>query len=259
VIATFALEGVTRRYSVPGDRPWRRVARTALDGVDLAVPAGRDLAIVGTSGSGKSTLLRLLLALEAPDAGEVRFRGEAVSPRTPRALRRSVGVVPQDPGSSLDPRLPVGASIREPLECLGVDGDHGARVAQLLDAVGLDPAVAERRPAAFSGGERQRIALARALAPRPDVLIADEPFSAVDPTTRRRLVALVGDLARASGTQLLLVSHDLGIASRLCADVAVLDAGRVVETGPIAAVFARPAADATRALLDAVLGVGAGR
>jgi peptide/nickel transport system ATP-binding protein len=258
VTPTFAVEDVARHYTVPGDRPWRRVARTALDGLDLVVPAGRDLAIVGASGSGKSTLLRLLLALEAPDRGTIRFRGEPVSPRVPGALRRSVGVVAQDPGSSLDPRMPVGASVREPLECLGVGGDHGARVAQLLDAVGLDPAVAARRPAAFSGGERQRIALARALAARPDVLVADEPFSAVDPTTRRRLVALVGDLARRSGTQLLLVSHDLGIAQRLCVDVAVLHAGRVAEAGPVAEVFARPSTDATRALLDAVLGVEVG-
>ncbi|PVZ13289.1 ABC transporter ATP-binding protein [Actinomycetospora cinnamomea] len=255
---TFSLAGVTRRYSVPGDRPrpWRRgVTRTALDGLDLEVPTGRDLAIVGASGSGKSTLLRVLLALEAPDAGTVRFRGDLVTPRAPGALRHAVGVVAQDPASSLDPRLPVGASIREPLECLRVDGDHGARVAQLLDAVGLDPAVAARRPAAFSGGERQRIALARALAAGPEVLVADEPFSAVDPTTRARLVALVDDLTRAGGTQLLLVSHDLGIAQRLCADVAVLDASRVVETGPVATVFARPSADATRALLGAVLPV----
>ncbi|GAA4874010.1 ABC transporter ATP-binding protein [Actinomycetospora straminea] len=252
---SFTLAGVTRRYTVPGDRPWRRVVRTALDGLDLEVPAGRDLAVVGASGSGKSTLLRVLLALEAPEAGTVRFRGEVVTPRRPGALRRAVGVVAQDPGSSLDPRLPVGASLREPLECAGVPGDHGERVAELLDAVGLDPAVADRRPAAFSGGERQRIALARALATRPAVLVADEPFSAVDPTTRRRLVTLVGHLARASGTRLLLVSHDLGIAQRLCADVAVLAAGRVVETGPIDDVLARPSADATRALLDAVLGV----
>ncbi|MEJ2884959.1 ABC transporter ATP-binding protein [Actinomycetospora aeridis] len=255
--ATFVLDGVARRYTVPGDRPWRRVPRLALDGVDLTVPAGRDLAIVGASGAGKSTLLRLLLALEAPDAGTVAFRGDAVTPRAPGALRRAVGVVAQDPGSSLDPRLPVGASLREPLECLAVPGNHGARVAELLDAVGLDPAVADRRPAGFSGGERQRIALARALAARPAVLVGDEPFSAVDPTTRRRLVTLVGDLARASGTQLLLVTHDLGIAQRLCADVAVLDAGRVVETGPVDDVFARPVADATRTLLDAVLPVGA--
>ena len=154
--ATFTLEGVARRYSVPGDRPWRRVARTALDGIDLEVPAGRDLAIVGASGSGKSTLLRLLLALEAPDAGEVRFRGEAVSPRSPGALRRSVGVVPQDPGSSLDPRLPVGASIREPLECLGVDGDHGARVAS------SSTPSASTRPSPSADPRRSRAASASA-------------------------------------------------------------------------------------------------
>jgi peptide/nickel transport system ATP-binding protein len=257
-VNVFAVDGVARRYTVPGDRPWRRVPRVALDGVDLTVPAGRDLAIVGASGSGKSTLLRLLLALETPDEGTVRFRGEVVTPRAPGELRRAVGVVAQDPGSSLDPRASVGASIREPLECLAVPGDHAARVDELLDAVGLDAGVADRRPAGFSGGERQRIALARALAARPAVLVGDEPFSAVDPTTRRRLVTLVGELARTSGTQLLLVTHDLGIAQRLCTDVAVLDAGRVVETGPVDGGVARPGADATRALLDAVLRVRVG-
>ena len=245
---TFALEDVVRRYRVG-----RREVRTALDGVTLRVPAGRDLAIVGESGAGKSTLLRMLLALEAPDAGTVRHRGRPITPADPGPLRRAVGVVAQDPGSSLDPRTSVGASIREPLECLDVPGDHGARVAELLEAVGLDPGVADRRPAGFSGGERQRIALARALAAGPEVLVGDEPFSAVDPTTRTRLVALVRRLAREQGTALVLVTHDLGVASRLADDVAVLDAGRVVETGPVGEVFARPASPVTRAMLEAVL------
>ncbi|MEJ2867690.1 dipeptide/oligopeptide/nickel ABC transporter ATP-binding protein [Actinomycetospora sp. OC33-EN08] len=241
--------GVRRVYRVPGTRPWRRRDLTALDDVDLALQPGRSLALVGESGAGKSTLLRILLALEVPDAGSVRFRGAPVSPER---LRREVGVVVQDAGSSLDPRLQVRASLREPLECLDVDADHDARVLELMAAVGLDPETVDRRPGAFSGGQRQRIALARALIANPALLVVDEPFSAVDPATRARLVDLLRVLAERSGIQLLLVTHDLGVADRLCDDVVVLAHGRVAEAGPIAEVFARPRSAAAQDLLGAV-------
>ncbi|MDL5156011.1 ABC transporter ATP-binding protein [Actinomycetospora termitidis] len=246
--------GLRRTYPVPGPRPWRRSTREAVVDVDLALEPERSLALVGESGAGKSTLLRLLLALEVPDGGSVRFRGAAVTPRDPGRLRHDVGVVVQDAGSSLDPRATVRTSLREPLECLDgwADVDHDARVDELLAAVGLDPEQADRRPHQFSGGQRQRIALARALIANPSVLVVDEPFSAVDPATRAHLVDLLGTLARRSRLQLLLVTHDLGVADRLCDDVVVLAHGRVAEAGPIADVFARPRSTAAQDLLGAV-------
>lgn len=254
---SFTCVGLTRHYRVRTGPWWRpgHTVRRALDGVDLTMRPGRHLGVVGESGSGKSTLLRLLLGLETPDAGTVTFAGEPVTPgpaATLRPLRRAVQLVSQDPGSSLNPRRSVAASIGEPLECLGIDGDHAARVRELLTAVGLDPDRADRRPAAFSGGERQRIAIARALAPRPSVLLADEPFSAVDAATRVALVGLLRDLAAAQSLQLLLVSHDLGVVERLCHDVLVLGAGTVAERGPVREVFGDPQAELTRRLLAAV-------
>ncbi|MCD2189555.1 ABC transporter ATP-binding protein [Actinomycetospora soli] len=251
---TLEAVGLRRAYRVPAARPWRRTTRAALDGVDLALAPGRSLALVGESGAGKSTLLRMLLGLERPDDGSVRFRGAPVTPDAPGRLRQEVGVVVQDAGSSLDPRCSVRASLREPLECLDgwADVDHDARALELMAAVGLDPATVDRRPGQFSGGQRQRIALARALIANPSVLVVDEPFSAVDPATRARLVTLLRSLVERSGIQVLLVTHDLGVADRLCDDVVVLAHGRVAEAGPIDEVFARPASAAAADLLGAV-------
>jgi peptide/nickel transport system ATP-binding protein len=245
------LHGVHRAYRPrPGVR--RGAAVRALDGVDLVVPEGRHLALVGRSGAGKSTLLRVLLGLEPADAGTVQVLGRPVVPgsaRRLRWLRRAVGVVAQDAGSSLDPRWPVGRSVAEPLALLDVPGDHAARVREVLAAVGIDPDAADRRPAAFSGGQRQRIAVARALAHRPALLVADEPLSGADAVLRARLL----ELLTGSGAQLLLVTHDLGPAAALGGDVAVLAAGRVVEHGPADQVLRAPAAVETRRLRDAVL------
>jgi peptide/nickel transport system ATP-binding protein len=241
------LHGVHRAY-----RPRRGSLVRALDGVDLVVPGGRDLALVGSSGAGKSTLLRVLLGLEPADAGTVQVLGRPVVPGPAhrlRWLRRGVGVVAQDAGSSLDPRWPVGRSVAEPLALLDVPGDHTARVREVLAAVGVDPDAADRRPAAFSGGQRQRIALARALVHRPALLVADEPLSGADAVLRARLL----ELLTGSGAQLLLVTHDLGPAAALGGDVAVLAAGRVVEHGPADQVLRAPAHAETRRLRDAVL------
>ncbi|SCX54307.1 peptide/nickel transport system ATP-binding protein [Klenkia marina] len=240
------LRAVTRTYRSRG------ATVRALDGVDLTVEAGRNLALVGRSGAGKSTLLRVLLGLEAPDGGTVHVLGRPVAPGRAdrlRWLRAAVGVVPQDAGSSLDPRWPVGRSVGEPLRLLGVAGDHPARVGEVLTAVGVDPSAAGRRPAAFSGGQRQRIALARALVHRPRLLVADELLSGADAVLRAHLL----DVLTGSGTQLLVVTHDLAVAAALGGDAAVMAAGRVVEHGPVAQVLAAPAAAATRQLRDAVL------
>jgi peptide/nickel transport system ATP-binding protein len=245
VSALLEARGLTRRYR----------GTTALDDVSVQVAAGERLAVVGESGSGKSTLARLLLALDTPDAGTVALDGRAVRPGSARSLRwfrRRVQTVPQDPGRSFNPRMRVGQAVAEPLACLQVHGDHSARVAELLVAVGLEPDAARRWPHEFSGGQRQRLAIARALAPRPDVVVADEPVSALDVVVRLQVVELLARLSAAEGLALVVVSHDLGVVQHLCDRVVVLDAGRVVEQGPVPAVFGAPAAPVTARLLDAV-------
>jgi ABC-type glutathione transport system ATPase component len=250
-------EVLHRHYPLPRQRLFgRRAVRHALRGVDLDLPAGGSVGIVGESGSGKSTLVRLLLALDRADAGVVTYRGRPVAPAAPRTLRwfrREVQVVLQDPFASLDPRTRVADIVAEPLECLDVPGDHGARVAELLSAVGLEPGTAkDRYPHEFSGGQRQRIAIARALAPGPRVLVGDEPLSALDVGVRGQVMDLLRGLAADLGLALVLVSHDIGAVHRLCEQIMVLHDGRVVERGRTADVLAAPSHPYTRRLLAAV-------
>lgn len=243
--AILALDGVTRTFGTT----------RALDGVDLRVEAGRSIGIVGESGSGKSTLLRLLLGLDSPTTGTVTYREQPLDRRDRALLRRlrsDVQIVFQDPRSSLDPRMRVGAIVAEPLRSLRVPGDHRARVTEVLAAVGLDPEMAGRYPAQFSGGQRQRIAIARALAPSPSVLVADEPVSALDVSVRAQVVDLLRTLSVEQGLTLVLVSHDIGIVGQLCTGTVVLHHGRVVEQGPTARVLSAPAEPYTRRLLGAV-------
>ncbi|MFC4063594.1 ABC transporter ATP-binding protein [Actinoplanes subglobosus] len=230
-------------------------SRTVLDGVDLTVNAGDRLGVVGASGAGKSTLLRLLLAVEAPDRGEIRLRDRPVRPGRPGTMawfRRAVQLVPQDPFGSLSPRMTVAEIITEPLICLRVPGHHAARVSELLTAVDLDPALAGRLPSALSGGQRQRVAVARALAPRPEILVADEPVSALDATVRVRVLDLLRDVSERNGTALVMVSHDVAAVRRACTRVAVLHQGRIAESGTVGDVLTRPRTEATRDLLAAV-------
>ena len=184
--------GVSFRY--PG-------SDAGLDDVSVEVRAGESVALVGESGSGKTTLARVLLGLLAPSVGEVLLDGEAIrasSKASMRTLRRSVQTVFQDPFSSLDPRMTIGASIAEPLQALGVSRgqEARARVREVLTDVGIDPERAGEYPGSFSGGQRQRIAIARALAPAPRVLIADEPVSALDMSTRASVMDLLGSITR---------------------------------------------------------------
>lgn len=254
--ALLVAAGVAKSYPRPRRRPFGRGRRAAvLDGVDLAVGPGERVAVVGASGAGKSTLLRLLLGVEAPDAGAIYFRGRRVLPDRPsrmRWFRREVQFVAQDPYGSLSPRMTVAEIIREPLHCLRVPGDHARRVADLLAAVHLDPALASRRSTELSGGQRQRVAVARALAPRPAVLVADEPVSALDASVLVTVLDLMRAASAGTGAALVLVAHHLGAVRRTCTRVVVLDSGRVVETGPVDDVFRAPRTSTTRALLDAV-------
>ncbi|WP_309065711.1 ATP-binding cassette domain-containing protein [Microbacterium sp.] len=229
-----------------------------LDDVSVSVDPGESVGLVGESGAGKSTLLRLLLGLAVPDAGLVRFRGEPLRVRdrsAMRSFRRAVQPVFQDPYASLDPRMRVGESIAEPLLSLGLERSRlarEARVRELLEAVGLEADAAQRHPDAFSGGQRQRIAIARALAPRPELIVADEPVSALDTSVRISVIELFQRLARERGIGMLLVSHDLTIVSALCARMVVLEGGRVVERGTTARVLSEPEHPYTRRLIAAV-------
>ncbi|GLW10989.1 ABC transporter ATP-binding protein [Microtetraspora sp. NBRC 13810] len=251
--------GLRRGYPLPRTSlTGRRARREAVRDVSLRVEEGAALGIVGESGAGKSTLVRLLLALDRPDAGTVRYRGREVRPGRPSSLRwfrREAQIVLQDPMSSLDPRMTVARAVAEPLRALGVAGDRAAtaaRVAEVLTAVGLEPEMGRRYPHEFSGGQRQRIAIARALAPRPRILVGDEPVSALDVSVRAQVLDLLARLAATEGLTLIVVSHDLGVVRHLCDQVLILHEGAVAEHGPTARVLTDPAHPYTRRLLDAV-------
>ena len=231
----------------------------ALDGVDLVVLEGDVLGIVGESGSGKSTLARILLGLDRPTSGEVRFRAARIdgSPeRALRAMRREVQVVFQDPLGSLDPRMRVRDIIAEPLHALGVEGDHRQRVAELLEAVRLSRDTGRRYPHQLSGGQRQRVAIARALAPRPKVLVADEAVSALDVSVRAQILNLFAELIGRFALTVVFISHDIGVVRHLCNRVVVLYRGKVVEEGPTEEVLSRPKSPYTQGLLAAIPQLG---
>jgi oligopeptide/dipeptide ABC transporter ATP-binding protein len=235
----------------------RRGTVRALDGVDLEVARGECVALVGESGSGKTTLGRCALRLVEPTAGRVVFAGEdllALSGAALRARRRRFQMVFQDPYGSLDPRQRVASIIAEPL-ALHTALDAPARrerVRELLAAVGLAPALASRFPHELSGGQRQRVGIARALAPEPDLLVADEPVSSLDVSVRGQVLALLAGLRERLGLALLLISHDLAAVERLADRVAVMYLGRVVERASTRELLARPRHPYTASLLSAV-------
>ncbi len=241
----FEVRGLTRRYRLPRTSPLRPPRTlTALRDVGFDLLRGESLGVVGESGSGKSTLLRLMLGLEPPDAGGVVYHGGT--------LRREVQVVFQDPASALDPRMRVADILLEPVRVMRLPGDRGAVVAELLDAVGLARSAARRFPHEFSGGQRQRIAIARALAPRPRVLLADEPVSALDVSVRAQILNLLQDLRVGYDLTLVLVSHDLSVVRHMCDRVMVMRAGEIVETGETRSIFRAPRHPYTRELLESI-------
>ena len=229
----------------------------AVDGVDLDVHRGETLGLVGESGCGKSTLGNALLRLVEPTGGTVSFDGIDVTSldrRRLRELRRRAGMVFQDPFASLDPRRTVAQTVAEPLEVhrLRTGRDRGARVAELLELVGLDPAVASRYPHEFSGGQRQRVGIARALAGEPDFLVCDEAIASLDVSVQAQVLNLLRRLQRQLGLTLLFISHDLSAVRHISDRIAVMYLGRVVEIGPAAAVGTDPKMPYTQALLSAV-------
>jgi oligopeptide/dipeptide ABC transporter ATP-binding protein len=224
--------------------PRTQVVR-ALDHVSFAVGRGEALGIVGESGCGKSTTARVALRLTDADGGSVRFDGEdvlAAPAARLRQLRRRMQIVFQDPASSLDPRQRIGDALGEPLRVHGVA--HGAavkeRVAALLDEVGLPALAAQRYPHEFSGGQRQRIGIARALALGPDLIFADEPVSALDVSVQAQILQLLENLRARRNLAFVFISHDLGVVRHFCQRVTVMYLGRVVESGPVPAIFDAP-------------------
>jgi ABC-type glutathione transport system ATPase component len=250
-----SVRDVTRDYTRPRTsltRPGPVVH--ALRGVSFDVAPGERFGIVGESGCGKSTLLRILAGLDRPTSGSVLVDGTDIAglpERRLRFLRERLQLIFQDPMSSLDPRMRVRDIIAEPLVAQGHPA-HGQRVAELLQAVGLPAEAAGRYPHQFSGGQRQRIAVARALAPRPRVLVADEPVSALDVSVRAQVLNLLLDLADELDLTVLFVSHDLSVVRFLCDRVAVLYQGEIVESGSTAAVYDHPQHEYTQTLLAAV-------
>src|SRR6185436_9861521 len=247
------------RKTFPRTRGWfrRPDETTVVDDVSFDIDEGETFGLVGESGSGKTTTGRCILRLIEPTSGEVRFKGEDVGTFAParlRAARREMQIVFQDPYSSLNPRMRVGAIVAEPLVIHGI-GDRTrreARVADLLQLVGLEPSMARRYPRDFSGGQRQRIAIARALALEPSFLIADEPVSSLDMTVQAQVMDLLLDLQRRLNLTCLFIAHDLRLVETVCTRLAVMYRGRIVEMGPTAAVFGSPKHPYTQALLSAI-------
>ncbi len=232
---------------------------TALAPTDLTIHAGARIGIVGESGSGKTTLVKLLARLAKPSSGRVIYRGTDITQLGESGLRRlrsEVQFVFQDPRSALNPRMKVADIITEPLRSLrgvpGVPEDHDRRLREVLDAVELPSGIGDRYPGAFSGGQRQRIAIARALAPRPQTLIADEPVSALDMSIRGQVLGLIAGLADSEDMTLICVSHDLFTLRTIASDLLVMRSGEIVDTGPVESIYRNPTHPYTSKLIAAI-------
>lgn len=247
--------GLTRRYALPRQSLLRKPPQmTAVDGISFTIEAGQTLGVVGESGSGKSTIARMVMAFEAPDAGQVLFRGQDLHGLKAGELRRQrqhFQMVFQDPFGSLDPRRRVGWSIAEPLRAIGLEADGARRSMEALEQVGLHTGDAEKYPHEFSGGQRQRIAIARAIVTRPALLVADEAVSALDVSVQAQILNLLMDLQEELGLGLLFISHDLAVIGSICDQLLVMQHGKAIEQGPVGQILRTPAQPYTQSLLKA--------
>lgn len=256
-----SLHSATKSFQLARTSPWRRRrSLLAVDDVSLEVRSHEAVALVGESGSGKTTLSRLLIGDLKPDTGTLLHHDGDVWKEGARAflrLRSSAQMVMQNPRSSFDPRLTVRQSLEQPMRSLGIPGRE-KRIDEVLDYISMDRSSLERHPHEFSGGQLQRLAIARALMPSPDVLVADEPVSALDVSVQAQVLNLLMDLTRDLGLSLVLVSHDLSVVSYVADTAHVMSAGQIVESGPPRTLFSKPTTQQTQDLADAVLTVSAG-
>ncbi|MGW6027637.1 ABC transporter ATP-binding protein [Streptomyces sp. NPDC055099] len=254
------VRGLVKHYPLTQGIVIRRQigAVKAVDGVDFDLGHGETLGIVGESGCGKSTVAKMLVNLERPTAGEIRYKGEDISKLSGRALkavRRNIQMVFQDPYTSLNPRMTVGDIIGEPYEIhpeVAPKGSRRQKVRELLDVVGLNPEYINRYPHQFSGGQRQRIGIARGLALRPEIIVADEPVSALDVSVQAQVVNLLDQLQSEFDLSYVFIAHDLSIVRHISDRVGVMYLGRIVEIGSDQEIYEHPTHPYTQALLSAV-------
>ncbi len=259
------VEGVRKHFPIRKGLLLREVGQVkAVDGVSFAVQPGETLGLVGESGCGKSTLGRTLVRLYEPTAGSIRYRGEdflAVKGERLRHMRRTLQMIFQDPFASLDPRMTIARILAEPFKVHDVcpPKERQERAAALLETVGLKSAHLNRYPHEFSGGQRQRISIARAMALNPDLVIADEPVSALDVSIQAQILNLMRELQDEFNLTYIFISHDLSVIDHFCDRIAVMYLGKIIEMAPRDELFNHPQHPYTRALIDAIPKVGQGK
>jgi len=257
------ISDVSKTYHLPRTKAFSpRRTLTAVDHVSLEIEEGEVLAVVGESGSGKSTLASMVGGLLRPTDGRILYRGVEVAcgDRAGQELaRHEIQMVFQDPAGSLDPRMKVGDSVAEPLKAFSFSGDRRRRVEECLRDVGLGASYADRYPHSLSGGQRQRVAIARALAPRPTLLIADEPVTSLDVSVQAQVINLLSKLQREHGLAMLFIAHDLSVVFNVADGVAVMYQGKIVEHGDTQSVFSSPQHPYTRLLMRSIIDLAAKR